>query len=221
LLRGIRRSSQGHYRLSALGELPDDPWPLKLQSMPKLVFELRMALCSHWDFLHWLKPLRNRQLPVDMAALRIRGLLLHTVPRIAHARERSAVSLVPDETDFCHGGHNNENGTDVSTLDVAVCYRLFQGYAAGLDCQRARSYGQPMRDRCPRQDLKIRDLIQLPRPQRDSKTVHCCRRAKAERALRRRSYRGGCSCQGMDGPRRFKNGRSKPGDLVAGKTRKA
>ena len=75
-----------------------------------------------------------------------------------------------------------------------------------------------MRDRCPRQDLKIRDLIQLPRPQRDSKTVHCCRRAKAERALRRRSYRGGCSCQGMDGPRRFKNGQSKPGDLVAGKT---
>src|SRR3954468_16651086 len=77
-----------------------------------------------------------------------------------------------------------------------------------------------MRDRCPRQDLKIRDLIQLPRPQRDSKTVHCCRRAKAERALRRRSYRGGCSCQGMDGPRRFENGRSKPCDLVAEKQEK-
>ena len=72
-----------------------------------------------------------------------------------------------------------------------------------------------MRDRCPRQNLKIRYLVQLPRPQRDSKTIHCRRRAKAERALRRRPYRGGCSCQGMDGPRRFKNRRSKPCDLLA------
>jgi hypothetical protein len=71
-----------------------------------------------------------------------------------------------------------------------------------------------MRDRCPRQNLKIRNLVQLPRPQRDSKAIHCGRRAKAERALRRRSYRRGCSCQGMDGPRGFKNRRSKPRDLV-------
>jgi putative ABC transport system substrate-binding protein len=42
----------------------------------------------------------------------------------------------------------------------------------------------------------------------------------AERALRRRPYRRGCSCQGMDGPRRFKNRRSKPCDLVARTHRK-
>ena len=33
-------------------------------------------------------------------------------------------------------------------------------------------------------------------------------------ALRRRPYRGGCSWEGMDGPRRFENGRSEPRDLV-------
>ncbi len=85
------------------------------------------------------------------------------------------------------------------TMSTA-CYRLFQGYTAGLDCQRARNHGQPVRHRCSRQDLEVRHLAELPRPQRDSKTIYCRRRAKAERALRRRPYRGGCSCQGVDGP---------------------
>ena len=90
-----------------------------------------------------------------------------------------------------------------------------------LDCQRARNHGQPVRHRCSRQDLEIRYLAELPRPQRDSKTIYCCRRAKAKRALRRRPYRGGCSCQGMDGARHFKNGRSKSRDLVVQTPRKA
>ena len=61
-----------------LGELPDDPWPLKLQSMPKLVFELRMALCSHWDFLHWLK---------------LAGLTLGAEKRAAFIKSAPACSL--------------------------------------------------------------------------------------------------------------------------------
>ena len=38
-----------------LCELPNDPWPLNLQSMPKLVFEHRMTLRSHRDFSIGLK----------------------------------------------------------------------------------------------------------------------------------------------------------------------
>src|SRR3954454_11041342 len=110
--------------------------------------------------------------------------LLENLVTTTGARERLGTPLVPDETICLLGDHNNENG--VGAHDVPACYRLFPSrYPAGLDCQRAGNYSQSLRDRCPRQNLKIRDLVQLPRPQRDSKTIHCRRRAKAERALRR------------------------------------
>ena len=57
-----------------------------------------------------------------------------------HVRERRGTSLIPNKAICCQGGPKNENGTDVGDDDVTACYRLFQGYTARLDCQRARNH---------------------------------------------------------------------------------